>query len=191
MFHRLLIPNNSRRQSGSSLIEVLVAILLLSFGLLSLGAMLSFAVQAPKLAGHRAVAANLAAAHVERIRANPSGFTTNAYQPHLSYDGTNNDIRFDPSKYCDYPNCDATSLATMDMFVAERAARQELPAGGMIMKCEGGACTAQSYGNLWIVWQEPASFAVNPFADSDNCPTEVTGTYTNPQPRCLYVRFAI
>lgn len=61
-------------QSGATLIEVLVAILILSFGMLSLGAMMSFAVQLPKLSGYRSTATNLASSYVERIRANPIGF---------------------------------------------------------------------------------------------------------------------
>ncbi len=180
--------NCVNRQAGSSLIEVLVAILLLSFGMLALGAMMSFAVQAPKLSGYRAVATNLAAGYIGRIRANPGGFASNAYTSSLSYDGTFTAISL---ATCNYPTCTEATLATMDIAAAQRAARQELPAGGMILRCEGGACTANSYGNLWIVWQEPGSFDTNPFGSSDNCPTEVTGTYTSPQPRCLYVRFSI
>lgn len=176
------------RQTGASLIEVLVAILLLSFGMLALGAMMSFAVQAPKLSGYRAVATNLATGFIGRIRANPHGFETNLYTSSLSYDGTFDAISL---ANCTYPNCTEATLATMDIAVARQAARQELPAGGMILKCEGGACAANSYGNLWIVWQEPGSFDTNPFGSSDNCPTEVTGTYTSPKPRCLYVRFSI
>ena len=83
-------PNHDRgcsglkSQAGSSLIEVLVSIFILSFGMLALGAMLSFAVQMPKLSGYRSTATNLATAHVERIRANPNGFATDAYTSALS-----------------------------------------------------------------------------------------------------------
>lgn len=64
----------SKNEAGATLIEVLVAILLLSFGMLALGAMLSFAVQAPKMSAYRATATNLANSYVERMRANPEGF---------------------------------------------------------------------------------------------------------------------
>lgn len=170
------------------MIEVLVAILLLSFGMLSLGAMLSFAVQAPKLSGYRATAVTLAASHVERIRANPSGFAADSYTSALSYDGTTSTIA---TANCVYPNCTSATLATMDNAATKNAVRIELPYGGMLMKCDASPCTATSYGNLWIVWQEPSTIAsLNP-TTSDNCPTEVTGTYTDPAPRCLYVRFKI
>ena len=73
-FHR-------RHQGGALLIEVLVAMLLLSFGMFSLGAMMSFSVQMPKLSGYRSTAVNLASSHIDRIRANPAGFS--AYEKPL------------------------------------------------------------------------------------------------------------
>ena len=178
----------THRQQGASLIEVLVAILILSFGMLALGAMLSFAVQMPKLSGYRATATNLATSHVERIRANPDGFTSNAYTPALSYDGTFNTLPLDE---CKYDTCTTSSLARMDNAATNHAVRVALPAGGMLLKCDQGNCSTTSYGNLWIIWQEPSTYAALNPASSDNCPTEVTGTYTDPKPRCLYVRFKI
>ncbi len=179
----------SSRQTGASLIEVLIAILLLSFGLLALGAMLSFAVQAPKLSNYRALAANIAAAHIERMRANPTGFTSGSYTVTMSYDGTLDNI---PIINCAYPDCNAARLATLDNSTAQRTARIEFPAGGLLVTCDTTPCSLTTgSGNLWVIWQEPSTYAaLNPSA-SDNCPVEVTGTYTNPRPRCLYVRFKI
>jgi len=187
--HYVLASLPRRQQIGASLIEVLVAILLLSFGMLSLGAMLSFAVQAPKLAGYHATAANLASSHIERIRANPGGFVAGSYLSALSYDGTFNSVALVDCSYTD--PCTESSLATMDNAATKRAVRIELPAGGILLTCDPAVCSSNSYGNLWIVWQEPNRFLTDPFSTSDNCPTQVTGTYTNPKPRCLYVRFKI
>ena len=187
--------NNHQRQNqaGASLIEVLVAILLLSFGMLALGAMMSFAVQAPKLSAYRATAANLASSHVERIRANPSGFGANSYAMAMSYDGT----FFSPSTNlpaladCSYPNCTASTLAAMDNAATNRAVHIELPAGGMLLTCDTSPCTKASYGNLWILWQEPSTVAALG-ASSDNCPTsDAAWSALNPKPRCLYVRFKV
>lgn len=181
-------------QTGASLIEVLVAVLILSVGMLSLGGMLSFAVQLPKLSGYKATATVLASAHIERIRANPNAFAADLYSASLSYDGTFYDPVADLPALadCTYPNCTEATLATMDKAAIKRAVRMELPAGGMIMKCDTSPCASTSYGNLWIVWLEPNTFSpLNP-SNSDNCPTEVTGTYNvDPKPRCLYVRFKI
>jgi len=180
-------------QAGASLIEVLIAILLLSFGMLALGGMLASSVQLPKLSAYRATATALAAQHIERIRANPNAFATDNYTTSLSYDGnfTNNTTNYPTTPAdCTYPSCTEATLATMDTNYTKRAAHRELPAGGMIMKCDTTPCTATSYGQIWIVWQEPSAFAALN-ASNDNCPAEVTGTYTDPKPRCLFIRFKI
>jgi type IV pilus assembly protein PilV len=179
---------NNKVQRGASLIEVLVAILILSFGMLSLGAMLSFSVQMPKLSGYRTTATNIGTDHIERIRANAAAFTAGSYISNLSYDGTFNNIAL---ANCSYPNCSSAQLATMDIAATRRAARLELPAGGLLVTCDGGVCGANSYGNLWVIWQEPSTSALLDASASDNCPVQVTGTYTNPAPRCLYIRFKV
>ena len=63
------------RQSGATLLEVLVTVLILSFGMLALGGMMAYAIQLPKMSGNRATAMMLAASHVERMRANTAGFS--------------------------------------------------------------------------------------------------------------------
>ena len=182
------------RQRGASLIEVLIAMLVLSFGMLSLGAMLSFAVQMPKLSGYRATAVNLAASHIERIRANPDGFSNGGYDKPSSYDNTRTSLGVDPANICSYPSCDFASLATMDFEQAKVAVRAQLPAGGIFMLRDNhSGIISTTDGNLWIVWQEPDSHAALDTASSDNCPVEVTQAYASPspRPRCLYVRFKI
>jgi type IV pilus assembly protein PilV len=182
-------------QTGSSLIEVLVAILLLSFGMLALGAMLSFSVLAPKLSAYRATAANLAASHVERIRANPEGFSNDRYTAALNGSGWSfTEIALSD---CAYPNCTEASLATMDEKATRRAVRRELPAGDMVMWCSTPAaptspvtCTKTTQGNLWIVWQEPNTNSLLS-QSSDQCPS-FPSDYLGALPaRCLYVLFKI
>ena len=180
-------------QQGFSLIEVLVAVLILSFGMLALGAMLSFSVQLPKLAGYRATATNLAASHVERMRANPAEFqkldSRYTAEP-LSYDGTFGTIE---SADCVYDTCTPAALAAMDNAATQRAIRAALPAGGMLVTCDvaAGPCRSMHYGNIWIVWQDPSTAAALDAAAADHCPPQVTQRYTSPAPRCLYVRFKI
>lgn len=175
-------PLNSR-QAGASLIEVLVAVLLLSFGILALGTLLSFSVQMPKLAAYRATATNLAASHIERIRANPNG----DYNSSLSYDGKFTEIE---TADCS-PACTDELRSLMDKKYTENAARAELPAGGLEVTCDTipGSTVKCPSGNLWVVWQEPSTVAAINSANSDNCPPKVTANFKDPMPRCLYVRF--
>lgn len=172
-------------QLGASLIEVLVAILLLSFGMLSLGGMLAYAVQMPKLAGNRAMAVALASGHIERMRSNVKGFTDGNYDENLSY---NNTLNLPSLSDCAYPDCTTMSLATMDTAYTNRLLRKELPAGGM--RVERDTASGPTDGNLWIIWNEPATFAALNPTSSDNCPSQVAD-FVDPKPRCLYVRFKL
>ncbi|EAZ99025.1 type IV pilus modification protein PilV [Marinobacter sp. ELB17] len=195
---------NHHPQSGAFLIEVMVATLLLSLGVLPLVAMMTFAVQMPKLAGYRATAVNLASNYVERMRANPANPANPVSlfpysEKPSSYDGTRADIPVPlctgtgcdtatPTTFCDYPTCDTDTMVTRDVYEMQAAARRGLPAGGIVVSCDVGGCS-NGLGNLWVMWQEPDTFdALNP-SSSDNCPAAVTSTNTNP--RCLYVRFKL
>lgn len=177
-------PHPFSRQSGASLIEVLIAILILSFGLLSMGGMMATAVQLPKLAAYRAVATNIGLNHIDRIRANPTAFATGGYDANLTYDGT---FTIPSLNDCSYPACDSTSLANMDKAYTQRVLREQLPGGGMRLERDG---TSTTEGNLWIIWQTQSSASALNASTSDNCPAAVSG-YTNPAPRCLYMRFRL
>jgi type IV pilus assembly protein PilV len=193
MLSRLARPRFSRQrrgQAGITLIEVLVAMLLLSFGMLPLGAMLSFSVQMPKLAGYRAIATNLASSHVARILANPDGFAFNDYKKPL-HDNTwsFDDISLADCAYSD--PCTQASLATMDDAATRRAVRMSLPAGDMLLTCDTASCGDSDYGNLWIVWQDPSGRSTLDLSSTDNCPDEVKNAYSDPAPSCFYLRFKV
>jgi len=171
----------TRNQCGATLIEVLIAMLLFSVGTLSVGLMLSYAVQLPKLAAYRATATHLAAGHIERMRANPGGNHTSD----LNYDGNFSPLALSD---CAYPNCNTDSLSAMDKARTQKNAREQLPAGGLQVSCDATPCTA---GKLWLVWQEPSTLAALKGQYSDDCPPQVVDRFTKPSPRCHYVRFRL
>lgn len=169
-------------ESGATLVEVLVSVLILSLGMLSLSSMMAFTVQMPKLSGYRATAANIAASHIERIRANRAGFANGDYATASSYDGSFSPLAPVP---CAFPTCTPSSLAIMDDAATKQWARSALPAGGVLTSCNPDPCTPDSMGNIWIIWQEPKVRGWIDSASSDSCPT----SFVNPRPRCLYARF--
>jgi type IV pilus assembly protein PilV len=187
MHHRLLKPLYTH-QSGASLIEVLVAILVLSFGMLALGSMMAYSVQLPKLAAYRAMATTLAASHIERMRANPAGFATGSYSETMTFNAT-----LPSASSCNYPACTAATIASFDKSESNVAIRRELPSGGMRMTCTA-ACSNLD-GDLWVIWQEPSTFAALNAPNSDECPDPTTSptftAFTSPQPRCLHIRFKL
>lgn len=169
----------SSLQHGSSLIEVLVTILILSFGMLSLAGMMAYAVQLPKLSAYRATAMSLATGHVERMRSNIAGYSAGAYNETMTFNATV------AISTCGYPNCDAAAIAAQDKYLSNSEIRRELPLGGMRMVCNGACSTRE--GDLWILWQEPSTFAaIN--QSNDECPAP--STY-NGTPRCIHIRFKL
>jgi type IV pilus assembly protein PilV len=176
MIHRTKI-----KQNGTSLIEVLIAMLLFSVGMLPVGLMLMQSVQMPKLAAHRATATLLASGHIERMRAN----LTADHRSDLNFDGS-----FAPLALadCAYPNCSAPTLSAMDKAHTQKLAREQLPAGGLQISCDATPCIA---GNLWVLWQEPGSPAALKSQNSDDCPAQVSERFAKSPPRCLYVRFSL
>jgi type IV pilus assembly protein PilV len=182
-------------QTGTSLIELLVAMLVLSLGVLPLVAMMTFSVQMPKLAGYRATAVNLSTNYIERMRANPvDSDDANRLLPYSeinsSYDGTPDDIASPNSGLCDYPSCRSDTMVTRDVYEMQVATRRELPAGGIVVSCDDPNCS-NGFGNLWIMWQEPDTFAALDPSTSDNCPTGLVVGVNDLKPRCLYVRFKL
>ena len=201
-----MIPHTKRpsfHQSGASLIEVLVAVLILSFGMLALGGMLSYAVQMPKLSGYRSSATTIAAAHIERMRANIAGFTSGQYasasivgEPHTYDVQTWKTLQLHPIA-CLYPNCNSNSIAWADINETHAALRRELPGfAGMRVTCSG-ACNSMAApeGDIWIIWSDPSTFAALDAGNSDECPNPSDAPtftpFTAPKPRCLHLRFKL
>lgn len=183
-------------QNGASLIEVLVSILILSFGMLSLGAMLGFAVQAPKISAYRATATNFAAAYIERMRANKAEFAKvpsvdgerSRYLNPSTFDGSTSKLTINNSINCTYPapDCSEDKIAEADFNEFKVAIRDELPAGGFLVKQDS---TDPRSGNIWIMWTAPQTFAALDTGKSDNCPT--LNSSITAKPSCLYVRFKL
>jgi type IV pilus assembly protein PilV len=175
----------SSSQHGASLIEVLVAMLILSFGMLSLSGMLAYAVQMPKLSGYRASAMSIAAGHVERMRANTVGYAGGSYNDTLTYSVV--------GALCSYPGCSAAGIAQLDRAETVRSLNNELLQGGMRMVCNAGDCSTLE-GDLWVFWQEPSTFATFTAASSDECPDPASPPTFTPfpnQPRCVHIKFKL
>jgi len=177
-------------QIGGTLIEVLVSILILSFGMLALGAMLGFAVQAPKMSAHRSTATNLASAYIERLRANKAEFSKagSTYLQANTFDFSTTKFVVDPKNACAYPNCTASLMSTADFEEFKVTVRDELPAGGLFVE-QDSADTTYTSGNIWILWTEPQTFAAINSSQSDNCPTLPNNIKVTPN--CLYMRFKL
>jgi len=172
---------------GASLIEILVSVLVLSFGLLAIGNMMAYAMQLPKVAGNRAIASTLAIDLTERMRANAAAFTANKYGT-LTYTGTSEVPAVDAAQRCAYPNCTPETLALQDLHDIAREARMQLPSGGVHVENPG----AGGDGRVFVLWKEAASAGSlgksGELYAGDICPALVS-TLTASAPRCVMVRF--
>ncbi len=165
---------------GGTLIEVLVSILILSFGLLAIGGMMAYAIQLPKVAGNRAVASTLANELSERIRANAAQYAAGAYNTTYS---TTFSVTASTTAVCTYPGCTDQQVAQQDLNDLTRHAQIQLPGGGL----EVEAPDSNGEGRLFVVWVEAAS-AGSLGGNTDICPT-LPALPSDTRPRCVMVKF--
>jgi type IV pilus assembly protein PilV len=183
------IPS-AQQQSGASLIEILVAVLILSIGLLAMAAMMSYATLLPKSSANRSIAISTASNMIERMRANPSASPTFSITSYATstFSVTPGATALPGGSTCAYPACTPTSMATMDLAVVQQQLNQQLPPAGMTIQITDAV---NNEGNLWIIWQEPASFSSFSTANSDNCPAAIVAMNLDPAPRCIYMPFKL
>ena len=107
-----------KHASGMTLIEVLIAFVVLSVGMLGIITLMTVSKGSHHQAVQRDRAVSLADAIVERIRINPAGVTS--YHTGLSPRG-GNVIASEPSPNCRSAACTPAQLAAHDLWAWERA----------------------------------------------------------------------
>lgn len=131
-------------QSGLTLIETLVALVVLSVGLLGIAALQVQGMSAGRTAHYRTHAANLAADMAERIRSNPLGLD--------AYTGAGSDNRC-AAAAGDGLDCTPEQMAAHDLFLWDRAIRTSLPEGDWDIQVDSGSVPPGF--RLEISWVEP------------------------------------
>lgn len=179
-----------RLETGSSLIEILVTVVLLSFGMLSLAGMQAFTVASSKNSNNRALAVALAADYADIVRANAAAFSAGNYDKAAAFSSTSISVPT-VSATCVYPNCTTSQLATYDQALMDARLKANLRAGtfALVRPLEGGV-TSTTKGDLWIMWHEQRGTATEDSeASFDNCPANIAAL--RPLPRCFYMRVSL
>lgn len=180
-----------RSQHGATLIEVLVTILILSIGLLAMGAMMAYSTLLPKFSGNRSVAISTATNMIDRMRANASTesptFSISAYNTTTFTTTFATSTSLPTGSTCAFPNCTQASMATMDIAIVQQQLAQQLTPAGMTIAATNAA---NNEGNLWIIWREPSNFG-SLSAGNDNCPAAINSLALSPAPRCVYLPFKL
>jgi type IV pilus assembly protein PilV len=136
---------NSRRQFGFSLVEVLIALVIMSVGMLGIAGLYVQGLQAGRTSMFRHHAVTLAGDVADRIRANPTAGV--AYNHAANATGTNN------SCVTGGIDCYPASMAANDIFLWQSLADDSLPEGEVAVVVNAGL-NPPTY-QITVSWNEP------------------------------------
>ncbi len=158
----------SKSQLGITLLESLVALLVLSIGLLGTAHLMATGIQYSNSSFARTQATLIAENIAERMRANPNAIAAMNYNNFDS--NTIADCTTPPAAYCQQrgttapASCTASQLATFDTFQAvcgsggstkgNNGVRDLLLGGQLTINCDGAPCTATSTYTIRVGWNE-------------------------------------
>jgi type IV pilus assembly protein PilV len=118
------LNQSPRKQCGFTLLEVLIALLILSIGLLGLASLQTNGLRSNQMASMRTTATQLAYDIADRMRANPGGVDAQNY---VIASGAA-DPTIPTGESCEAITCTAAQMATYDL-AQWRAAARTLPGG--------------------------------------------------------------
>ena len=140
-------PTRARLQSGFSLIEAMVSLVVVSVGMIGIAALYGQGLGATRTALSRTQAVNLAADMADRIRSNRRGGA--------SYGGVGANNNCDPGGGV---NCTPDQMAAHDLWVWNNQVAQQLPNGAGVVQY---APTVPPTFTIQVTWQETGLGAVN------------------------------
>jgi type IV pilus assembly protein PilV len=171
---------SKKAMGGVSLVEVLVSVLIVSFGLLALGALIANAARYNKTTEFRSVATLLANDLADRMRANKAA--ANLY---VMQEGYSEPAKEPAKKTCaDAANCTPAELAAVDLAEWQTSLFYDLPGGSAYVSIDA----ADQSADLWVAWLDPDA-SQDEAKRANECPPAFEGS--NPMPRCAYFRIGL
>ena len=161
------MPVISKLQRGFSLIEVLIALIVMSVGMLGIAGLYVQSLQAGRTSMFRHQAVALSGDVADRIRANPVAGAT--YEDAAGADN---------GCVATGVDCDAEAMALHDIFLWKQQAGNSLPGsaatgGGDVTVDFDGTVTPPIY-TITVSWEEPG------ITDADSAPSYVITIPVNP-----------
>jgi len=180
-------------QRGVSLIEVLVAMVVLSFGIISFAGLQTVSIKYGKMAQYRTVAAQLASDYADRTRANAAFAAAGNYDFVQAYAPLGGPL---PVPACAGPICTPTEVRDIDLAQWRNIARAALPGGSLFAQQDNsivagagviGAAEVPRVVDFWVLWLDPTT-------DEDtevgqNCPAAIGNVAGGP--KCMHFRFTL
>jgi len=170
-----------KHQTGASLLEVLIAILIMSFGITGVALLMAATIQYNKTSQYQMVALQVATQLAESMRANTDGFMADSYAKTDTY--SSNVAAASLPSCANTSACTSSEIATIDKAQVANTLRLALPGGDFNVQRNG------SRADIWIMWMEPKTAASMAFGAA-NCRAAALPS-SGDQPRCLYLRAAI
>lgn len=138
---------NRSVQGGFTLIESMVALLVISVGMIGVAALHGQSLAASGIALHRSTAIGLAAEMGDRIRVNRGADT--------AYEAAASDNDCDDPTDGDGRDCSEAEMAAHDLFVWEADLAQSLPGG--VGEVDVDTATNPTTYTITVSWDEPSS----------------------------------
>ncbi len=145
-----------RRQGGTSLLEVLISMVLLSVGLLAMAGLSGASASYNKLAQIRGTAAMLINDYAERARTNRAGFDAGNYSKTSAYAYSKTMLAENTCTNASTDACTVANLATLDQNQWINLLRTRLPGGDayVLTSSTAVAVDRQRDMDIWIMWTE-------------------------------------
>lgn len=144
----MLSSRHAARERGSSLVEVLVSIIIMSIGMMSMILAMTKSFGFQQSAEFRNLASQYAADYADRARANVGVYQDYAHtQPYRP-----RDVIPAPSVDCSDVDtvCSAEQMAEYDRADVRQRVRATLPGGDVFIQASDGRRLS-----IWIIWQQP------------------------------------
>ena len=145
-----------RPQRGTTLVEVLIAALIIGIGLLGIASLQVKALQASTNAEYRAAATDIASALADRIRANLPQLNSYVSAPLANCTSTiDKQCASSPDESTTAEQCTANKMAEYDLYTIRCAedsgAKNKLPGGEVSVTCDG-ACDGTTTMHIKVSW---------------------------------------
>jgi len=174
--HRLRIPHRPARQFGISLIEVLVALVVISIGLLGVVGLQLTGVQGNYLSYQYMQATTLAQSLADKMQSNPTGLLDNNYAL------TAGTVPAAPATDCWSATCSPADQAAWDLALIYRTATGEdygtnppamgptevLPAAALSVTCAVSPCGDDDVRVVTVYWDAERNGATGYACDPDD-----------------------
>jgi len=166
------------RQRGAGLIEALVAILILSIGLLGMVGMQTAALKYEQTGWARSALASNISSLAERIRANANA-QPGAYAFSRTYQAERADIDsdgtyFTPAKDCASTACSEAELAAYDLLIWRRDLNQQMP-GSVGMVAVSGTKGIDLRFQITVAWFDKENLNGVNLLSPEICTAAMTG----------------